>query len=65
VRANSEERNRSLQRLAHVLRRRFDSSSGRSFVMLIADLQNRGLNTDDIATQPMPVLESPPDPARA
>jgi hypothetical protein len=59
VRANVDERSRSLQRLAQVLRRRFDSSSGRSFVMLIADLR-RG-STDDISTQPMPVLRPLPE----
>jgi hypothetical protein len=57
VRPNPEENMRSLERLAHLLRRRHDASSGRSFVMLMADLQRR-YNTDDMTTQPMPVLRA-------
>jgi hypothetical protein len=57
VRANLEPNPRSLERLAQLLQRRNDETSGRSFVMLIADLDRaRRGNTDDISTQPMPVL---------
>jgi hypothetical protein len=48
---------RSLERLAHLLRSRHDASSGRTFVMLMADLRRR-YNTDDMTTQPMPVLRA-------
>jgi len=37
------------------LKHRYDPSSRRTFVMLMAD---RPSNTDDLATQPMPVLKS-------
>jgi hypothetical protein len=55
VRGNSEQSPRTLQRLAQLLTDRHDASSGRSFVMLIADLRHR-YDTDDLATQPMPVM---------
>jgi len=57
VRVNLDDRVRSLERLANLLRTRFEAASGRSFVMLFADLR-RG-TTDDITTQPMPVLNGP------
>jgi hypothetical protein len=48
---------RSLERLARLLQRRYAPSSGRCFVMLAADLgRARGFITDDLATQPMPVM---------
>jgi hypothetical protein len=59
VRANPEPTTpRTLERLAQLLRDRHDASPGRSFVMLMADLRNR-YNTDDLTTQPMPVLRLP------
>ena len=60
VRVNLDDRVRSLERLAYLLRNRFAPASGRSFVMLFADLR-RG-TTDNIATQPMPVLKVPEQP---
>jgi hypothetical protein len=55
VRANPETSPRTLQRLAQLLTDRHDAASGRSFVMMIADLRRR-YDTDDLATQPMPVI---------
>lgn len=60
VRVNLDDRVRSLERLAFLLRNRFSPESGRSFVMLFADLR-RG-TTDHIATQPMPVMRLPEQP---
>lgn len=58
VRSNLDPSPRTLERLARLLRDRHDASTGRSFVMLMANLRFR-YNTDDIATQPMPVLRMP------
>jgi len=53
VRSNPEASPRTLERLAQLLRHRYDATSRRTFVMLMAD---RPSNTDDRATQPMPVM---------
>lgn len=58
VRTNPEPSPKTLERLAQLLRDRHKPSSGRSFVMLLADRPNTRPNTDDLATQPIPVMRS-------
>jgi hypothetical protein len=50
---------RTLERLAHLLRSRHHSQGDHSFVTLMVDLDRTvGNNTDDLNTQPMPVMRS-------
>jgi hypothetical protein len=58
VRSNPEPSPKTLERLAQLLRHRHNPSSGRSFVMLLAAGQVDRPNTDDLATQPIPVMRT-------
>jgi len=54
VRPELESNARTLTRLAQLLQRRYGETSGRSFVMMMADLRRiRARITDDMATQPI------------
>jgi len=58
VRGNLDPTTHSLGRLARLLQRRYRRAPGRSFVMLMAEPpRGRQWNTDDVATQPIPVLQ--------
>jgi hypothetical protein len=58
VRGNLNANVQSLDRLAQLLQRRYRRAAGRSFVLLMAELpRGRRFNTDDIETQPIPVLQ--------
>lgn len=59
MRAKLEANTQSLGRLARLLQRRYKRTSERSFVMLVAELPRaRQFDTDDLETQPIPVLRS-------
>lgn len=57
MRAPREANTQALRRLAQLLQRRYECSSARSFVMLMADVPRaRFHDTDDLETQRLPVL---------
>lgn len=58
MRPKPEPSPKTLERLAQLLRHRHDPSSGRTFVMLLAAVQNQRPDTDDLATQPIPVMRT-------
>ena len=56
---SSDANQHALARLAHVLRRRHSRQGGRDFVVLGVDGNQRvRTNSDDLATQQMPVLRN-------
>lgn len=56
---STEANQHALTRLAHLLRRRYSRDAGRDFVVLAIDGGNRArANSDDLATQQIPVMRT-------